>query len=213
MDRPTRTYFCKYCFQLKSVNEFTKSNVNKCKSCHAEYCRQWKKNNRLRYNKYHRNYRADNPENKIKHALRTRLSNAINGNHISHTLLMNLGCGFDFFMKWLEYQFTPEMTWNNFGEYWHIDHVLPVCIFNHENLNEIKVCWNWANLRPLEAKENLSKKDTVDFNLYEMQLRRAEIFLMKHNFYFQKIKRMPTYLLFQCDVKIYLYQKPYNIEY
>ena len=169
--------FCKYCEQLKRVNEFNKSNVNKCRRCHSEYCRLWKIKNRKEYNAYHRKYRANNPANKIKHALRTRLSKLINGVHLSRTLLMYVGCDFDFFMNWIHYQFTAEMNWNNFGEYWHIDHVLPVKRFDHESLEAIRICWNWRNLRPLEAKENLCKKDEVNFDLYESQLKKAELFL------------------------------------
>ena len=171
------------------MNEFNKGSPHKCRKCNAEYCRQWKRNNRKRYNEYHRNYRATNTGNKIKHALRTRMSNLIktqnsrrkvSGNYPSHTLLHNLGCDYDFFIRWIAYQASSEMTFENYGVYWHIDHVLPVRAFNHENEEEVKVCWNWINLRPLEAEENLRKSDKIDKDLYSKQLLLGKKFLEEY---------------------------------
>ena len=73
------------------------------------------------------------------------------------------------------------MTWENYGKTWHIDHVLPVSIFNHTNEDAVKICWNWRNLRPLNAKENISKSNTVDFELYSNQLILAEEFEVKYS--------------------------------
>ena len=39
----------------------------------------------------------------------------------------------------------------------HIDHIIPKCMFNVTNVEELKACWSLANLRPLPAKKNLSK--------------------------------------------------------
>lgn len=60
-------------------------------------------------------------------------------------------------MVHLERQFTRRMTWDNYGSYWHIDHIIPISDFDASS--EIKQCWALSNLRPLEAKENIKKKD------------------------------------------------------
>jgi hypothetical protein len=59
----------------------------------------------------------------------------------------------------LEKQFTPEMTWENYGTHWHIDHKIPIAVFNFETTDDIdfKRCWSLQNLQPLEAIENMSK--------------------------------------------------------
>jgi hypothetical protein len=49
------------------------------------------------------------------------------------------------------------MSWDNYGTYWHIDHINPICNFNLENEEDIKKVFNWRNTRPLNAKENLSR--------------------------------------------------------
>ncbi|KKQ98369.1 MAG: hypothetical protein UT24_C0038G0016 [Candidatus Woesebacteria bacterium GW2011_GWB1_39_12] len=59
----------------------------------------------------------------------------------------------------LEKQFDSNMTWGNYGSYWHIDHVIPQSLLLYDSMehpNFIK-CWSLSNLQPLEAKENMSK--------------------------------------------------------
>jgi len=174
------TQYCRKCENLKRSSEFYSKEKWQCKQCNAKYCRQWKKDNREKYNEYHRNYRANNTSNQIKQALRSRMSKLIHGKQ-SHTLLLYLGCDFDFFESWIQSQFTPEMTLDNFGIYWHIDHVLPVKMFNHEDEDAIKFCWNWTNLRPLEASENISKSAKIDFDLYNQQVCLAYNFIDLYN--------------------------------
>jgi len=58
----------------------------------------------------------------------------------------------------LEQQFLPGMSWDNYGE-WHIDHIIPVAVFNYSSVDHIDFsrCWALSNLRPLWAADNLHK--------------------------------------------------------
>lgn len=58
----------------------------------------------------------------------------------------------------LEKQFLPGMSWTNYGE-WHIDHIRPLISFVITSISDPQLTQAWAltNLRPLWAKENLSK--------------------------------------------------------
>ena len=69
-------------------------------------------------------------------------------------------------MNHLEKQFTPEMTWENYGSYWHIDHLVPKYYFDYDSYDHphFSACWSLSNLQPLEAKKNLRK------NRYVIQL-------------------------------------------
>jgi len=51
------------------------------------------------------------------------------------------------------------MNWNNYGSYWHVDHIKPVALFNFNapDDKEFKECWSLENLRPLEKIENIKK--------------------------------------------------------
>lgn len=64
----------------------------------------------------------------------------------------------------LEKLFTPEMSWVNYGSYWHIDHEIPIAAFNFETPEDMdfKRCWGLKNLQPLEAKKNMGKGAKLD---------------------------------------------------
>jgi len=59
----------------------------------------------------------------------------------------------------LESQFGENMNWDNYGSYWHLDHIRPVSSFSFKSTKcpEFKECWDLNNLQPLEASENFSK--------------------------------------------------------
>jgi len=63
--------------------------------------------------------------------------------------------------KHLEKLFKPGMGWENYGSYWHIDHIRPQIWFKYETINdsEFKKCWSLENLQPLEAIENSRKSN------------------------------------------------------
>jgi len=67
--------------------------------------------------------------------------------------------------KHLEKQFIDGMSWDNYGtDGWHIDHIIPVAVFNYSSPEHIdfKRCWSLSNLQPLWAKDNLSKGKKLD---------------------------------------------------
>ena len=68
-------------------------------------------------------------------------------------------------IKHLDKQFTKEngYTWKNYGE-WHIDHKIPISIFNFEKPEDIdfKRCWSLDNLQPLWATENIIKSNKIE---------------------------------------------------
>lgn len=64
----------------------------------------------------------------------------------------------------IERQFTKGMSWEKLlsGEI-HIDHIIPVSHFKCASVHdpEFKACWSLGNLRPMWAKDNLSKQDKI----------------------------------------------------
>jgi len=122
----------------------------------AKYKKEWAKRNRKRLNKYLQNKRKVDINYKLTHYLRTRLNKVLNGRHKSSSVLKLIGCSLDFLKKHLESQFKSGMTWKNYGK-WHIDHIKPCCNFNLFKKSEQHKCFNWRNLQPLWAVENLKK--------------------------------------------------------
>lgn len=80
-----------------------------------------------------------------------------NGNRKHLNTMELVGCSLEFLKNHMEKQFTHEMTWENYGTYWHIDHRIPCASFNLSTIEEQKRCFHWSNLQPLEAKENIRK--------------------------------------------------------
>jgi hypothetical protein len=69
----------------------------------------------------------------------------------------DLGCTIEFLKDWLESKFTPEMTWENYGPVWHIDHVKPLTAFDLTDPEQAKAACHYTNLQPLPASENIRK--------------------------------------------------------
>lgn len=59
----------------------------------------------------------------------------------------------------IEKQFSPEMTWENWGSVWEMDHITPISAFRYQSLEDplFRECWALSNLRPLPRLENRSK--------------------------------------------------------
>jgi len=72
-----------------------------------------------------------------------------------------LGCSIDEFKNYLQCMFTSEMTWENHGIYWEIDHIRQCSSFDMSIPDEQKKCFHYTNLQPLWAKDNLSKHDKL----------------------------------------------------
>jgi hypothetical protein len=69
-----------------------------------------------------------------------------------------LGCDYEFLHLYLEMQFQPEMSWDNFGE-WEIDHKIPISSAKTED--ELLALNNFKNLQPLWGKYNRMKKNAT----------------------------------------------------
>lgn len=60
-----------------------------------------------------------------------------------------LGCTIADLKSHLESKFLPTMTWENYGKYWHIDHIIPCNSFDLTKEEEQKKCFHYTNLQPL----------------------------------------------------------------
>ena len=49
--------------------------------------------------------------------------------------------------KWFESQFTSSLNWENFAKAWQFNHIIPVIYFDHSLDEELRLCWNFTNLR------------------------------------------------------------------
>lgn len=81
----------------------------------------------------------------------------------ANSYLKYFGCSAEELKFYIESQFSPEMTWENHGSVWHLDHIIPLSLGRGNQELLIKLC-HFRNLRPLDRAENIRKKDSiVDF--------------------------------------------------
>ena len=73
--------------------------------------------------------------------------------------LQYLGCTLGNFKEWLEYLFTKDMSWDNYGTYWTVDHVLPLQQFDLKDKAQQAIAFNWKNLQP--SIDNFVKSDNI----------------------------------------------------
>lgn len=72
----------------------------------------------------------------------------------------------------LENQFDENMNWNNYVEYWEVDHIIPRNQFNYTSCKDrnFQICWSLMNLRPLNWLENRQRpKDGSDISEEQKQ--------------------------------------------
>lgn len=129
-----------------------------------------RKNDPIRYDAYlvrSREYRMlrkqQDPEFAIRSHLRARLSDIVrHGRGKRSESAINLtGASIDELRRHIEKQFKRGMSWTNYGLKWHIDHIIPCSCFDLTNVRQQAVCFNYLNLRPCWAKENLRKGNRI----------------------------------------------------
>jgi hypothetical protein len=96
--------------------------------------------------------------------LRNRIRDAIRNQNSekAFTFIELLGCTIKEARDHLEKQFKEGMSWSNYGLYgWHIDHIIPCASFDLTDPEQQKKCFNYSNLQPLWAKDNLTKNAKI----------------------------------------------------
>jgi len=126
---------CKYCNEIKHKERF-RHNRLKCKDCER-----------------------DEPIEKFKRYVRTRIYNCLKNNKNKHSVDY-LGCSTDEYIKWI-FDYDTGFNLENYGKEWHIDHVIPISTFDLTDKKEQMLAFNWRNTMPLNSEENLKKGNRI----------------------------------------------------
>jgi hypothetical protein len=162
--------WCNPCMReyTKTWKANNRTKVNKSQQTyienHEDYYKQYYSENRAILLEKHKEYNKIATERKkaklkldsdfkMRHNLRQRLKRVIKKNFAlkSNSTEKLLGCKFIEVKKHLESKFLPTMTWENYGQYWHIDHIIPCASFDLTKEEEQQKCFNYTNLQPLFA--------------------------------------------------------------
>ncbi len=166
---------------LKQQKKYWKNNKQEITIKRKKYFREYMKRYRLKHGikliktatkwnqihkkevnerkkKYFREKYGNNINYKLTLLLRSRIYYALKRNVKSNITKKLLGCSLEQLKQHIQKQFKPGMTWENHNfKGWHIDHIIPCASFDLSKTNEQRKCFNYTNLQPLWAEENLSK--------------------------------------------------------
>jgi len=165
---------CTKCLIEKEVIFFHKDSktlsgfAHSCKDCVKKY----QEKNKESISKYRNEYkpirnkmrserRKKDINYKILENYRGRVWSALKGRDKSKKTRDLIGCDIVFLREYLESKFTEGMSWDNYGQ-WHIDHIIPCSFFDLSDLEQQKKCFNYQNLQPLWAKDNLLKSNKIE---------------------------------------------------
>ena len=112
------------------------------------------------YNKHRRKFIEKNPQAKIRNKAHSTLNAVLAGRNkakVGSKAHRLFGCTRDELRKHIEEQFQDEWNWDNKGDRWEIDHIVPYSAFDLEDGQQLSECCNYKNIRPLLVKENRSK--------------------------------------------------------
>lgn len=160
---------CEKCEEIKALKNFAKLKKfykkKICLTCYPKFLTQQK-------TEWCRNESKSNINYRLKKSLAARLRTVL----VKNNSTMNyIGCNIQYLREWFEYNFEQKMNWDNYGSYWSIDHIIPVCKFNLTIEDEKLKCWNWSNMTPVTVKYNSSKK-TIDTNQIENIIKNLKSF-------------------------------------
>jgi hypothetical protein len=119
----------------------------------------WYQANREKQSLRRKEYLDANPEQKLAARYRTSIYQRLASQNTrkSDMNIVLLGCDMQWLVAWLEIQFKPGMTWENYGPVWHVDHKRPCNSFDLSDPAQQRLCFHWTNLQPLFARENQEK--------------------------------------------------------
>ena len=185
---------CSKCRTLYSKSNFYKVRTTNdgyrpcCKICTNQYYYKnqirilnnqkiYNKNNRSKINTYERLKRKNDPKFNLFCNIRHRTKFAFNSQTIGKINDL-IGCSNFFFRKWIIHQLYGDMTIENYGKIWCLDHCYPLSKIKENELNKYT---NWVNIRPMYIKDNISKGSKIDNRLYLLQQIKAKYFLKLNN--------------------------------
>ena len=125
-----------------------------CKVCHKQYYKR--KNNQKWYksevNKAYKNKRyKEDIEFRLLVQLRNRVNQYLKNGNQSKKIEI-LGCSIKEWVVYLEQQFDKNMSWENHGTYWEIDHIIPLSKDGS---------FYYTNTQPLILEKNRKKSNKL----------------------------------------------------
>jgi hypothetical protein len=172
--------------QTKNIEEYNKNDVKTCTKCNKsktvlknfskKYSKDGYSNTCKECNKEYRQGISKELYQKKKHKLNTNIQFKL-AERIRGRLRILLGdikvkkpkteklidCTLDNFVKHLNKSFYEEITFDNYGSIWHLDHIIPCDWFDLSDINQLQACTHYTNLQALLINDNTVKSNRLDW--------------------------------------------------
>jgi hypothetical protein len=178
-----RMRVCSRCKKTKALDDFrlhqgrTDRWQSWCKACEIKYVGRWQRRNPDKLKQYSATTYArikNDPAKKIRKSIRNRISKAIKlhgrGVHVQGGKLRYMGCTAAQAVAHIERQMNGRMTWENYGSYWHIDHIQPCAAYDLGKEEDRRKAFHYTNLQPLCAKANARKGAKITKQIHQPEL-------------------------------------------
>lgn len=96
---------------------------------------------------------------------RCRIWHAVKGISKEQSSKDLLGCNNQEYKEYLTKQFLPEMTIENYGTVWEVDHMKPCSSFDLTDEEERKKCFHFTNTQPMFISENKKKSNKIIYDM------------------------------------------------
>src|ERR1035437_935618 len=169
---------CSKCKNIILNSEFQQGS-RWCKKCRVQCTRQYRQSHkaemreytnaylqlpedgerrRLSKQRWDRKHRLD-PYHRLSNNIRTNMYHALQGKKGFCKWESLVGYTLQDLITHIQHKLTPDMTWDNYGSTWQIDHITPKSWFKYTTAQEdaFKQCWSLSNLQPKLKAENISK--------------------------------------------------------
>lgn len=144
------------------------SQINKEKV--AEYKYEYSQINKEKIRKYKNDYqnrrRKEDTVFMLKHSLNRAIRRSLKCKGLSKSkkTVEVLGCTIEFFKIYIEERFIDDMSWDNYGKNWDIDHIIPLSTAGTEE--DVLKLNHYTNLQPLDSYINRNvKRDKINFSI------------------------------------------------
>jgi hypothetical protein len=116
---------------------------------------------------YARERKQRDPLFRLQGNLRSYLSRTLKTRGLTKNrhLMDLMACDWPTLEKHLESHFIGTMSWRNYGQ-WHVDHIQALANFDLNDPTQLAAAWNYKNLQPLWAHDNLKKSNRLNNQHY-----------------------------------------------
>lgn len=152
----------------KQAKEWRDNNPDKVLKMYENrkpYQKEYRLNNKDKINQKEKEKLKTDPIFKLKNNIRTLFKSSLKYNSVKKQNRFFYYTGIQY-SEYIDYLSKSDL-WNDYcdGKNLHIDHIIPVALYDLKDFEEIKKCWHPHNLRIIDAKENLIKNKKLDLEL------------------------------------------------